>query len=218
MWTDSFCERLATDDQLPFWIAVVLDPDAGTRPFEECVDRLNLKAGIPPYAFQRIWELEEVEPSAEPVFERLEFHQALIWRATFGSYVCTGHLADDRHSFFWGIGMKHGTSCIMGRHSAPDNGFFQQQRRFDYFDGEGNERVAAVTQVDARWRFDAGGPVQPFEDESTYKRRPIRNCFTVDDLRSLLERAGIPVRTPELMKPADDRVLGLSHYYPKRRQ
>jgi hypothetical protein len=43
-------------------------------------------------------------------------------------------------------------------------------------------RTISVTQDGARWRFDAAGEVQPFEDESAYKQRRIADRLTAEML------------------------------------
>jgi hypothetical protein len=52
-------------------------------------------------------------------------------------------------------------------------------------------RTVSVTHDGSKWRFDANGTVQAFEQESQYKARKIRDRFTTDMLASYAAELGL---------------------------
>lgn len=57
------------------------------------------------------------------------------------------------------------------------------------------ERTVSVA-YDTKWRFDANGRVQSFEDEAMYKKRRIIDRFTPEMLKSYCNALGINVEDP----------------------
>jgi hypothetical protein len=62
-------------------------------------------------------------------------------------------------------------------------------------------RTVSVTHDGRRWRFDAWGDEQPFEESATYAARRVRDRFTSEMLERYCEAVGVSVFEPESYGP-----------------
>lgn len=62
------------------------------------------------------------------------------------------------------------------------------------------ERIVSSTNDGGKWRFDANGPVQSFEDTARYQKRRVVDRFTPDMLKSYCYALGIRIDSPDFYR------------------
>lgn len=142
-------------------------------------------------------QLRRLPPLQQPPYRELVVATRSGWTAYFDNSILGG----DPVSWVGHLSRQLNCQGVIAVHIPPEQYTFPATQ-FELLGPTGEEPLRYVRTVSAgifdegRWRFDAWGAEQPFEETAAYTRRPARDRLTRDMLLRYLAALGIDADEP----------------------